>query len=82
MFSKYKKSGASATSARPEAAPRAETARSAPPKPTGTAVQRRQEPPKNAQVNMSDKDRKRKERLGEIKIELHRELLERAASGQ
>ncbi|CAD0184868.1 Putative conjugal transfer proteinc/MT3759 [Ruegeria sp. THAF57] len=76
MFSRYKK--------QPEAQPvqPAEQAQAAAPKPaaeqvpSANAVARRPVQKKAAEPAASDRERKRKERLGEIKIELHRELLE------
>ena len=56
---------------------RAGSARAAEAPATTAAVARRKPQKKPAEpVAGSDRDRKRKERLGEIKIELHRELLE------
>lgn len=76
MFSRYKKQPA----AQPvEAAPTPEAAAQTPaPKKASTenAVARRPIQKKAAEPVASDRDRKRKERLGEIKIEMHRELLE------
>ncbi|CUH42186.1 CpaF family protein [Ruegeria atlantica] len=76
MFSRYKKQPA----AQPvEAAPAPEAAAQTPaPKKASTdnAVARRPIQKKAAEPVGSDRDRKRKERLGEIKIEMHRELLE------
>ncbi|WP_171121853.1 MULTISPECIES: CpaF family protein [unclassified Ruegeria] len=76
MFSRYKK--------QPEAQPvqPAEQAQAAAPKPaaeqvpSANAIARRPVKKKAAEPAASDRERKRKERLGEIKIELHRELLE------
>ncbi|WP_170426700.1 CpaF family protein [Ruegeria arenilitoris] len=76
MFSRYKKQPAAQpveTAAAPQAAAPTPTAEKAP---TANAVARRPIQKKAAEVTVSDKERKRKERLGEIKIELHRELLE------
>ncbi|WP_293572682.1 CpaF family protein [Phaeobacter sp.] len=73
MFSKYKKQAAPA-----HAAPKAKTAevpvaaKAAAP----TATLRKPMARKAAEVTPADKERKRKERMGEIKIQLHRELLE------
>ncbi|MEC9198907.1 MAG: CpaF family protein [Pseudomonadota bacterium] len=69
MFSKYKKS-----SAAPKAAAPAATA--APVAPTPAASLRKPLPIKAAQAAASDKEKKRKERLAEIKLQLHRELLD------
>ncbi|MEM6308906.1 MAG: CpaF family protein [Pseudomonadota bacterium] len=78
MFSKYKK---------PSAAPAANPEKSA--EPAGVSLEvpaekapenvtsMRKAPPKKAAVAVPmDKERKRKERLGEIKLELHRSLLD------
>ncbi|AHD01620.1 CpaF family protein [Leisingera methylohalidivorans] len=69
MFSKYKKQ--SAKPAAPAPAPDAAAATAAPAVSLRRPVQR-----KAAEAQPMDKERKRKERLGEIKIQLHRELLE------
>ncbi|MCX8951986.1 CpaF family protein [Ruegeria sp. NA] len=76
MFSRYKKQPAAQpvkAAAQPveTAAPAAQAA----PSPAATAVVRKPQK-KTAEVAGADRDRKRKERLSEIKIELHRELLE------
>ena len=77
MFSKYKKSGG-ADAARPGQA----ELTSIPGGQAGTAqpqpkVIRRQNPSKvNPQAVPMDKEKKRKERLGEIKLELHKRLLD------
>jgi pilus assembly protein CpaF len=71
MFSRYKKSAGGATTAPKTSAPAAATA------PTAQITSLRkpaQTAPASAQP--VDKERKRKERLGEIKIELHRALLD------
>lgn len=84
MFSRYKKPNApapAAAGARPAApAPKAPGPAKAPaaagtaaPKP---AVTRKPAPKVAAQAGPADKERKRKERLGEIKLELHRALLD------
>ena len=81
MFSRYKKAEAEA----PKSAPAANAQASAPaPKlaetkaPAANQVARAKPPQrgKPAQATPADKERKRKERLGEIKLELHRELLD------
>ncbi|WP_323770889.1 CpaF family protein [Antarctobacter sp.] len=73
MFSRYKKpSTPDATpvkAAAPAAAPAATAAKPA-------ASRRKVVPSAAAQAGPVDKDKKRKERLGEIKLELHRALLE------
>jgi pilus assembly protein CpaF len=69
MFSRYKKSAAAGTgAAKPDAAATA-------PVPPVTSL-RKPAPKAPASAQPVDKDRKRKERLGEIKIELHRALLD------
>ncbi|MEX0316658.1 MAG: CpaF family protein [Ruegeria sp.] len=76
MFSRYKKQSAAepvAEKAKAAAAAEAAAAASAP-KPTVSMRKPVQQRP--AEPKMADRDRKRKERLGEIKVELHRELLE------
>ncbi|ALG89730.1 MAG: CpaF family protein [Confluentimicrobium sp.] len=73
MFSRYKKPAAGAGT--PPSAGQAAaqpTPQAAAPRPTMA----KQKPKPPAQPVQSDKDRKRKERLGEIKVELHRRLLE------
>ncbi|CUH75539.1 Putative conjugal transfer proteinc/MT3759 [Tritonibacter multivorans] len=70
MFSKYKKQSAPTAAA---AAPAPRAASTAEPAKT---VLRRPSPRVAAKASPDDRDRKRKERLGEIKIEMHRELLE------
>jgi pilus assembly protein CpaF len=72
MFSRYKKSPAG-QSATPVAAPepRVETSKS-----EKTSVQRRVQPKAAAQPAPQDKDKKRKERLNDIKTKMHMRLLE------
>jgi pilus assembly protein CpaF len=76
MFSKYKK-----PSAKPVAAPAAEakekvtTIASAAPA-AQTKVARKAPPKADAQVVLMDKERKRKERVSDLKLELHRVLLD------
>ncbi|WP_422033399.1 ATPase, T2SS/T4P/T4SS family [Roseovarius sp.] len=76
MFSRYKKSGAAPEKAAKVKAP-VETPKpqpaEAPPKP---ASLRRPSPVQSAAPSPADKDRKRKERLAEIKLDLHRSLLD------
>ncbi|MEM6757945.1 MAG: CpaF family protein [Pseudomonadota bacterium] len=72
MFSKYKKSApAPAPAAKVTELPTAAPASDAAPK-----VARKAAPKAAAQVTPMDKERKRKERMGEIKLELHRALLD------
>ncbi|MGM9401980.1 CpaF family protein [Aliiroseovarius sp. KMU-71] len=84
MFSRYKKpakpqpKGGSPVAAL-DGAPIEEGIITAPPKPTTAPMAKSPEPvkPKNpVAVAPSDKERKRKERLSEIKTELHKELLD------
>ncbi|SEP73904.1 CpaF family protein [Thalassovita taeanensis] len=80
MFSRYKKSDAA--SARPAASPArkpAETAKAAAQTSASASASvsvRKPMPKAAAQTAPMDKERKRKERLGEIKLELHRALLD------
>lgn len=79
MFSKYKKPNAAKRPSKPTA--KVTNLADAKPEsviaPRAQAVSlRRPMPTKPAKAGMPDKDRKRKERLGEIKIELHRSLLD------
>lgn len=77
MFSRYKKPAQASPAARPVAPPPLPLAASPleAPKP---AVQRRAMPAGAlpAQALAADKDRKRKERMSELKVELHKRLLE------
>jgi pilus assembly protein CpaF len=73
LFSRYKKQAPSARTApapAPAPIPGAEEA------PAPAASLRRPVTRKTAEAAPADKDRKRKERLGEIKVQLHRELLD------
>lgn len=85
MFSRYKKSeakpgpglaqkAAAATKAADPAAQKAPTP--APAKPEATKIMRRPMVKTAATAVAGDKERRRKERLGEIKLDLHRELLD------
>ena len=71
MFSRYKKTPVK--DAVPVAAQAARTEAAPAPKP---ANMRKPLPPKPAEAAPQDKEKKRKERLGEIKLELHRALLD------
>ncbi len=74
MFSRYKKQPSAQpveTQASKVEAPAATAAA-----PAANAIARKPVKKKAAEVVGNDKERKRKERLGEIKLELHRELLE------
>ncbi|WP_299658918.1 CpaF family protein [uncultured Ruegeria sp.] len=74
MFSRYKKQ----PTAQPVQTPAPEKAEAAAPAAASasTNVVRKPVQKKVAEFSTNDKERKRKERLGEIKLELHRELLE------
>lgn len=74
MFSKYKKPSATPPADATEAAPVTDIAAAKPA--TTTAVTRKAAPTAPAQVTPMDKERKRKERMGEIKLDLHRVLLD------
>lgn len=78
MFSKYKKSGAAAPAKKAtNAAPIAEKQPpAAAPVEAPAQTLRRPAPRQSGQVASSDRDRKRKERMQEIKVELHRALLD------
>ncbi len=79
MFSKYKKPNAAKKTAKPAAkiTNLAEVKpESAAPTSQPSVSLRRPMPLKPDEAGIPDKDRKRKERLGEIKIELHRSLLD------
>ena len=72
MFSRYKKQApAQAVAAKPKAAPAA-----APTAAKQASLRKPVAPKTAAAAGPADKERKRKERLGQIKVELHRELLE------
>ncbi|WP_171209504.1 MULTISPECIES: CpaF family protein [unclassified Ruegeria] len=73
MFSRYKKPSDAQPVQQP---PQASAAETAAPQATANAVVRKPVQKVKGEVVGSDKERKRKERLGEIKLELHRELLE------
>ena len=72
MFSRYKKPGGTPQNAAPAAAPaKAEPAAQLSRKPVAAA-----KPMQAAKAVPADKEKKRKERLGEIKVELHKRLLD------
>jgi pilus assembly protein CpaF len=76
MFSRYKKEAAApAAKAAPAAAAAAAAAAPAPEEAAPKVVMRKPAPRASAMAAPADKERKRKERLGEIKLELHKELL-------
>ncbi|GGE60156.1 CpaF family protein [Actibacterium pelagium] len=70
MFSRYKKPEGGAAATAPEAPKTAPVGNSKP------SVAARKPSVQPAQAKVADKDRKRKERLGDIKLELHKELLD------
>lgn len=74
MFSKYKRTGATPPVSAQDTAPAAKTAAPTPATPTG--VTRKAPQQVAAQAAPMDKERKRKERMGEIKLDLHRVLLD------
>ncbi len=75
MFSKYKKLGpGSANKAVPPPVPAAQVARSA--DAAASTSLRRPSPATAAQAAPVDKERKRRERMSELKLELHRSLLD------
>ncbi|MEX0284770.1 MAG: CpaF family protein [Paracoccaceae bacterium] len=78
MFSRYKKSGSAATAQKVEkAAPVAEKKAAAAPQPEAPKQTLRKPVQRQAaQPGSTDRDRKRKERMQEIKVELHRSLLD------
>ncbi len=68
MFSRYKKQD--------QAQPVKASPKTAPSEQSQTSLRRPMQPKTAAEAAPLDKERKRKERLGQIKVELHRELLE------
>ncbi len=77
MFSRYKKSAAGAPKEGDAKAAASEAPRTVPAdKPAATISFRKPAPKVAASTGPMDKERKRKERLGEIKIEMHRALLD------
>lgn len=84
MFSRYKKAAPATRTAAPAAAPAAPSTAGATPPPLPKAeaaknpVHRKPTPAQAApaQAVQVEKDRKRKERMGELKVELHKRLLE------
>nr|WP_170678142.1 CpaF family protein [uncultured Ruegeria sp.] len=76
MFSRYKKQPDAQPVKTAAKAPEATPAAANAPASATTAVVRKPVQKKAAEASSSDRDRKRKERLSEIKIDLHRELLE------
>ncbi len=79
MFSRYKKSeGGKATPVKPAAAPAQSAPAAAPNRATApnAASLRRHLAPAKADLPPQDRERKRKERLSEIKLDMHRALLD------
>ncbi len=78
MFSRYKKSEGGSAKKAGKSAPGADadTPKTAPADAPAPISLRRPAPKSGAEAAPMDKERKRKERLGEIKIELHRSLLD------
>ena len=75
MFSRYKKSGtATAKAAKPKEP--ANLPKTKPVEAPAPSSLRRPVPAQKARAQMADKERKRKERLAEIKLDLHRSLLD------
>ncbi|WP_300062408.1 CpaF family protein [uncultured Roseobacter sp.] len=74
MFSKYKKPSAQRPAETKDAAPVTEIATAKPA--AAPTVTRKAAPSAPAQATPMDKERKRKERMGEIKLDLHRVLLD------
>ena len=74
MFSRYKKSQASSGTPEPAVAAAAAAAQE---KPAETVAKRKPViASRHATAQPMDKEKKRKERLGEIKVELHKHLLD------
>ncbi len=73
MFSRYKKSAVEIAPAANKPEPKVETPANSP---NATKALRKVLPKKAAAAEMADKDKKRKERLSDIKLELHRALLD------
>ncbi|MGV6802777.1 MAG: CpaF family protein [Ruegeria sp.] len=76
MFSRYKKQSDAQPVTAPAQPPKAPAAAKPAEQSPSTAVARKPVHKTAAEAKGADRERKRKERLGEIKIELHRELLE------
>ena len=78
MFSKYKKGDAGSPDLKSIPGGQQKSRPASAPAPTSTAVEvkRRNVSRSPAQAQAADKEKKRKERLGEIKLELHKELLD------
>ncbi|MBE0413516.1 CpaF family protein [Yoonia sp.] len=77
MFSKYKKPTVTKNATAPATATKGNAAPVAPPKVDDThKTMMRSMPSRPAEVAAHDKEKRRKERLGEIKLELHKALLD------
>jgi len=78
LFSKYKKGDAGSPDLKSIPGGQQKSRPASAPAPTSTAVEvkRRNVSRSPAQAQAADKEKKRKERLGEIKLELHKELLD------
>ncbi|WP_292290020.1 CpaF family protein [Marivita sp.] len=73
MFSRYKKATAEPAAAAKAIAPKLEAVANSP---NPAKAMRKLAPKKAAVADSADRDKKRRERLGEIKLELHRALLD------
>src|SRR6056297_1021198 len=78
MFSKYKKPTASGDAPAPGTASSSPVARTetAAPDAARKAMAKPMAPKRAAEAGPADRERRRKERLGEIKLELHKALLD------
>ncbi|MFK7763207.1 MAG: CpaF family protein [Roseobacter sp.] len=78
MFSKYKKDKPALSAVKNAPTDKAPTAEPAQPAPASAVIRKTAAPADAApaQATASDKERKRKERMGEIKLDLHRVLLD------
>ncbi|ANT61889.1 type II secretion system protein E [Salipiger sp. CCB-MM3] len=78
MFSRYKKTPSKPVAVAPAPAEEAAATTVAAPKASAEKPQsmRKPKPPRPAEAAPQDREKKRKERLGEIKLELHRALLD------
>ncbi|UMA63824.1 CpaF family protein [Roseivivax marinus] len=76
MFSRYKKTGADATPVAAAAAAAPAAVKDTPTPERVAAAQRKPSPAREARAAPADKEKKRRERLQEVKLELHRALLD------
>ncbi|ETW13898.1 type II secretion system protein E [Roseivivax marinus] len=76
MFSRYKKTGADATPVAAAAAATQAAVKDTPAPERVAAAQRKPSPAREARAAPADKEKKRRERLQEVKLELHRALLD------